>query len=942
MKKTLLITTALVAVISATDAYSQVLEDLVVNDTQNISDQGEPNYPYYYQSITVGENGALDLNTSDIATEEDVTIKGTLIANKSALASGKDNEVNGTIGNMSFDGATANLTDSDLESTGDITISGTSLSNKGTITDNLTPFIKYGEEDGIDMDNLYGIWAEGDISVDNSNISLEKSYMGAVGTLNISDNSSLTLKTSRIDADAITIDDTTINATNSAIHGMFDITVNSGETTLDNAELTVDVGEADSNGEYKQGKFTLNDGTINLKNGGSFGVEISDGTTLSQGSVKIAGGKVNVEKSGHIVASSIDMSGGEINVNQNTVLNLVRQATFDENNNIEYTEFATIDLSGDGTVNLSGTLNGSINGSGGNLNFNSSTSNISGNVTGTNLSFDSNHSLSKAVNGTIGDLTSLNVKKGTLTFDKTVGSINNLNVDGTLDIGTNTITATTANFNDNSKLALKIASADTFGKVNANTINIGDETTMSVTLDNGIVANGETKEFQVMNGTMSGDFTNKIADNSRYDIVWGDSNGKLTITGAATASDVVSDAGGSSANAGTAEAWDSVTQSSSVSESAKEVSSVLNNLSQNANTSEGKKAYVEALTALAPEIAPVIQQTATETINQVVNAVSTRLTGGGSMSTGGKGASVGGKGNHMSKGHKGGHGHKNTNGHRNHRGGASGDSFFEKAALWVQTLFNKSELEDTSSSSGFDSETTGIAFGSEKSVTDNTKIGLGYAYSQTDIDALNRATDVETHTAILYGEYKPSQWYINGVVTYGWSDYTEHKNVAGVNVEAKYDAESFGLQTMTGYEMNAQGYTIVPEVGLRFVHIEQDTYTDTADQTVSSDDTDTLTGVIATKVSKTWELDNGAYITPEVKVAATYDLSNDGSTSVVTLANGSAYTVNGEELDKLGFEFSTGVTAELNDKVEFSVGYEGKFKEDYQDHSALLNVKYNF
>ena len=296
----------------------------------------------------------------------------------------------------------------------------------------------------------------------------------------------------------------------------------------------------------------------------------------------------------------------------------------------------------------------------------------------------------------------------------------------------------------------------------------------------------------------------------------------------------------------------------------------------------------------------------------------------------------------MSKGHKGGHGHKNTNGHRNHRGGASGDSFFEKAALWVQTLFNKSELEDTSSSSGFDSETTGIAFGAEKSVTDNTKIGLGYAYSQTDIDALNRATDVETHTAILYGEYKPSQWYVNGVVTYGWSDYTEHKNVAGVNVEAKYDAESFGLQTMTGYEMNAQGYTIVPEVGLRFVHIEQDPYTDTTDQTVSSDDTDTLTGVIATKVSKTWELDSGAYITPEVKVAATYDLSNDGSTSVVTLANGSAYTVNGEELDKLGFEFSTGVTAELNDKVEFSVGYEGKFKEDYQDHSALLNVKYNF
>ena len=41
-------------------------------------------------------------------------------------------------------------------------------------------------------------------------------------------------------------------------------------------------------------------------------------------------------------------------------------------------------------------------------------------------------------------------------------------------------------------------------------------------------------------------------------------------------------------------------------------------------------------------------------------------------------------------------------------------------------------------------------------------------------------------------------------------------------------------------------------------------------------------------------------------------------------------------------EFGAGVTAEVNDKVELSFGYEGKFREDYQDHTGLINAKYKF
>ena len=401
----------------------------------------------------------------------------------------------------------------------------------------------------------------------------------------------------------------------------------------------------------------------------------------------------------------------------------------------------------------------------------------------------------------------------------------------------------------------------------------------------------------------------QLSENSRYDFE-ALGNGQYKITGKASAADVVADAGGTSNNAGTASAWDSVELETEPSSTAGTVAVALAELSNKATTPEGQKAYVDALTAVAPEVAPMVQHTQTETANQVFGAVGTRLSGG-TISTGGEGMS-------------------------------SGDGVFERAAMWVQGLFNKSKLDDTSNANGFDADSNGVAMGVEKYITDNTKLGLGYAYTNTDIDGFMRSTDVDTHTAIVYGEYKPSNWYVNGVATYGWSDYEEHKNVANVDVKSKYDTETFGLQAMTGYDMQIKGFGLTPEVGLRYVHISQDSYTDTAGQHVSGNDSDILTGVIGAKVAKAWQLSNGMMIKPEAKIAATYDLINDDANSVVTLANGSAYMVDGDALDRFGMEFGAGVTAEVNDNVEFSLGYEGKFREDYQDHTGLVNLKYKF
>ncbi len=337
------------------------------------------------------------------------------------------------------------------------------------------------------------------------------------------------------------------------------------------------------------------------------------------------------------------------------------------------------------------------------------------------------------------------------------------------------------------------------------------------------------------------------------------------------------------------------------------IANSINDALQSGNEAEIAAAK-EAASALAPDVAPVVPQTETTVANQIYSAIGTRLSGG----------------------------INNAN-----QGISSGD-MLDDAAVWVQGLYNKSKLNNTSKAYGYDADTYGAAFGLEKYVTKATKLGAGYAYNSTDIDGHNRDTDVHTNTLFAYGEYKPNNWFVNGIMSYGWSDYKEKKHSV-VDVKSKYDVDTFGLQAMTGYDINLpQAFTLTPEAGVRYAHVEQDSYTDDAGQSVKSHKGNIWTGVAGAKLSKAFAVDNGMIFKPELRLAATYDLKNDKGNTLVTLANGTSYSVQGTALKRFGVEVGAGVTADLSDNVELSMGYEGRFRSHYQDHTGLINAKYKF
>lgn len=948
MKNKLLITTALVALVSANNAYADAL-NIADGDTHKIT----ANETVDSLEMTGGSlTGAADVEAS-VNVSGDANISGGSVSlngnydedTGQYIEIGGNASISGDETKINLNGGSA-IAVNERDSTFAISGGNTTLTNHSVIH-GITE-VSGGEIYADTQSHISG----NEMSFNGGKISLNNgSDLLASGDINISGKAEINMgkdtlflsETQAFDGvvnaesdQSINISGGTINLNDNAqfIRGVMNYPVDADEELItENIDAKV------------KGNINMAGGIINMNGTSSIGVYTSDGKLALDGS-GISGSSaeellakaptININGNNKIV-SDIDVKDGLIKVNKGATLT-------SGDINLASGNFASI-------IDLAGTLDANVIGDGNTMGSDKAqmtvwdaNAKVKGTVEGlTDLNIRSDLSLVSAFEQGATYIKNINVYGSNLNLDnekfndaenlilngkstaklaKDFTVYNKLKVkDGsTLDVGTSKLSAGNVELFEDATVNMKVAALDNHGLIAADKITFiggnaedgyvngaNQNINLNVTMENSLVKKGETTDLTLLTATngFDGDFNNVKVSNNRYDFEQTEA-GKFKVTGTATGEDIAKDAGGSINNARTAAAWVDGDSFKAGTQAAM-VANSLNELSQKAGS---EQAYVDALTAVAPEVAPLVHKTQTETTNQIFGAVSSRLSGG----------SVASAANGMS----------------------SGDSVFKRGAMWVQGLFNKSKLDDTSKAKGFDADSTGIAMGAEKYINDDVKAGIGYAYTKTDIDGFMRDTDVDTHTAMVYGEYKPANWYVNGIATYSWSDYSEKKNVAGNQVKADYDVDTIGLQAMTGYDMQVKGFNLTPEAGLRYVHISQDSYKDSADQKVSANDADILTGVIGAKASKDFALENGMNLRPEARLAMTYDLMNDDNNSVVTLANGSAYQVNGEALDRFGIEFGAGLTADVNDNVELSVGYEGKFREDYQDHTGLLNAKYKF
>lgn len=754
---------------------------------------------------------------------------------------------------------------------------------------------------------------KGDVSLDN-NARIVAATANDLGSVKITDAGNITLR------NGSTIDAVNLNISGKSDTEKANITIGGNNP---NAGRETDKNEQWRNNSYilGYGNTSIENAVINLENGGMLiqgakgsADEPKKGTmTLTKSEVKVAEGALIKATNGSDVAlenASVDLNGGiidaKISVDTNSKINV---------NNAGSTIKT---LAGAGTLNI---------------NANTSVSTLFGSASkigilavkeGSTFILDSLDEVKENADEGIDGRDAVKLEAGKMEVSGTaIVADNNANKieattvkdGGILDLGYNTFSSNVtmdagSTLNVGVKNAEKTETGElTHGKIEGDfTVNAPAEGAANASMNLVIAADtklGEESKIDLASGSENGLGNLVVNNNLLYNLDGLKDDGTIDTSKGLTvskkdSSEVAAGVAANGANGNQAGTIAAFVDGLSGNAQADNITNQISTLVQSGNVKGAARLAKE----VAPVAAPVAQSQVTETTNQVFGAVATRLSGG-SVSSAAEGKS-------------------------------SGDSVFERAAMWVQGLFNKSKYDG---SNDFKTDSTGLALGAEKYLNSDVKVGAGYAYTNSDVKQGDRKIDVDTHTAFVYGEYKPSDWYVNGIASYNWGDYDE-KKYGGLS--GKYDVNSIALQAMTGYDFHMNGAVVTPEAGLRYINIHQDSYTDTAGQRVSENSSDYLTGIVGAKIKKDYTLSNGMNIRPEARLAMTYDLVNDNSNASVMLANGSAYQVRGEALDRFGVEAGVGLTAEVDDNVEVSLGYEGKFRDHYKDHTGLLNAKYKF
>ena len=604
------------------------------------------------------------------------------------------------------------------------------------------------------------------------------------------------------------------------------------------------------------------------------------GVVANEGLIDLTGGTLAQDVSG---AGTMNVTGDVINdatIVQSLIYNTGTFTTDAEN--------ITAPITNDGTLKLGDSTNqNNIDGIGlteitGNMTLGTST--ITGNKVQVN-------------NGA-----SLTLNSGNL--DNTV-SLSGLN-GSKVEIADETITVKDASFEQGSTVALNITQADKFGNIKADKISGENGVNLKVSLnpDAELAKIGRPITYQLFESgnTTLGDFTLDFDNKDIYKFRQVDTKGVFEVALVKTAQDVVKENGGNANQVAAAKAWIDSERFEEGTPAA-EMSDRLADAAQ-----YRPMEFLEGLTDVSPSENPVVYQTELGAIRQVYNSVASRMSNG------------------MSR-----------------KDGVSSGDYMDGMAVWTMGLYDKAHMNSHNGITSLKSESTGVALGIEKMFNPYFKSGIGYSYMNTDIDTGHRTFDIYTHTAFAYGEYKPNNWFVNGIMSYGWSRYKENQKAMGMTVKSKYDAETFATQAMLGREFfTVDGIGVTPSVGLRYVHVKQDDHHDSLGSHISGNQSDTLTGIIGLKLDRVFHVNDNWSIKPEIRGAVGYDMVRDDQRTAIMLTNGAGYNIQGRAFNRWSAEYGAALTANLNDTWEMTLSYEGQLRQDYKDNAGMISLKYKF
>lgn len=286
------------------------------------------------------------------------------------------------------------------------------------------------------------------------------------------------------------------------------------------------------------------------------------------------------------------------------------------------------------------------------------------------------------------------------------------------------------------------------------------------------------------------------------------------------------------------------------------------------------------------------------------------------------------------------------------RGLSSGDTFYGDQKFWMKPFGSWADQNDRKGVSGFKSRTGGLAFGADATISDDTRLGVSFAYAKADV-AGNATTApnsayVDVYQLVGYGSHSlDPNTELNFQAGIGQNKNEGQRSIllTGTTAKANYASltATAGVGVGRRYTLSEQT-RLTPSLRVDYTRIRDAGYTETGagalNLNVQGHSSDELTLAIDGKIAH--EIDKGTTVT--ANLGAGYDALNKQASITATFAGapGAAFTTKGLEPSPWLLRAGLGIAKATRSGMEVLAHYDAEYRKDFLNQTASVKLRWAF
>jgi len=287
-------------------------------------------------------------------------------------------------------------------------------------------------------------------------------------------------------------------------------------------------------------------------------------------------------------------------------------------------------------------------------------------------------------------------------------------------------------------------------------------------------------------------------------------------------------------------------------------------------------------------------------------------------------------------------------------GRSTGDEFYGDKHFWMKPFGSWADQDNRNGVSGYEADTYGLVFGADAEFGEVNRVGLGFSYANSDVDGNSNvapnSADVDSYQLVIYGSRSlTGKTELSYQADVGYHKTQGRRSVSlllpGMTAKSDYDSWSGHLGLALAHSFDLSDKTsLTPSVRMDYTRVDSESYTEKGAPGLNLDVSDTTAEELILSVDGklAHQLTDRATVTANLGIG--YDVINEASSITSSFAGtpSTAFTTRGLDPDAWSYRGGLGIVGNVTETVEVTARYDFELKEDFDNQTASLKVRWAF